>query len=152
MSSANCLAYHLLDSGKIKVGDRVLLVFFPGLQFMISLLACFIAGFIAVPVFPPDPRKLKKDLHHFISIQSSSGARVVLTHGLYNFAKKVTDIGNMFSNSAVTWPELQWISVDDVIVRGKNAVVEERPSTIKSGDVAFLQYTSGSTSEVGFSL
>lgn len=115
---------------------------------MISLLACFIAGFIAVPVFPPDPRKLKKDLHHFISIQSSSGARVVLTHALYNFAKKVTAIGNMFTNSGITWPELQWISVDDVIVKGKHAVLKETASTIRPENVAFLQYTSGSTSEV----
>ena len=67
------LAAHLLKSCGLKPGDRALLVFFPGLDFMITLLACFKAQVIAVPVFPPDPRRLEKDMHHFVSIQSSSG-------------------------------------------------------------------------------
>ena len=50
------LADHLRSNPNIKAGDRILLVFFPGLLFSVSLLACFKAGLIAVPVFPPDPR------------------------------------------------------------------------------------------------
>lgn len=37
----------------------------------------------------PDPRRLKKDLYMFASIQSSSGATVALTHSAYNHLKKV---------------------------------------------------------------
>jgi queuine/archaeosine tRNA-ribosyltransferase len=58
-------------------------------------------------VFPPDPRRQKKDLHHFISIQSSSGASVVLTHNLYNFAKKIAGIKNIFSSQTSQWPDLR---------------------------------------------
>jgi acyl-CoA synthetase (AMP-forming)/AMP-acid ligase II len=119
-------------------------VFFPGLQFMLSLIACFKAGVIAVPVFPPDPRKQKKDLHHFISIQSSSGAKVVLSHTLYNIAKKMSAIKNIFSGSSGSWPELHWISVDGVISKAKSAKstpsLEALPA-ISVTDIAFLQYT-----------
>jgi acyl-CoA synthetase (AMP-forming)/AMP-acid ligase II len=121
---------------------------------MASLIACFKAGIIAIPVFPPDPRRLQKDLHHFISIQKSSGATIALTHGSYNFAKKVSDIQGIFSTKGVTWPNLVWIVVDDVLARGKAkasgsgaAPAPALPRAPSSEDVAFLQYTSGSTSE-----
>ena len=116
------LSHSLKTKHNLKRGDRVLLVFFPGLDFTVSLLACFMAGLIAVPVFPPgkidshihiikkctrifnkfvhyfaDPRRLKKDLHHFVSIQSSSSAQVVLTNSQYSFAKKVEGIKALFS-------------------------------------------------------
>jgi acyl-CoA synthetase (AMP-forming)/AMP-acid ligase II len=119
---------------------------------MASLIACFKAGIIAIPVFPPDPRRLQKDLHHFISIQNSSGAAVVLTHGLYNFAKKVSDIQGVFKSKSLKWPELRWITVDDVLSRGKEKAASgdsgpTLPPPPRHDDIAFLQYTSGSTSE-----
>lgn len=104
------LALYLLRDCKIQQGDRALLVFFPGLQFMISLIACFKSGIIAVPVFPPDPRRQRKDLHHFVSVQSSSQSKVVLTHSLYNFAKRVSDIKNIFG-SKQEWPDLKYCVV-----------------------------------------
>ena len=119
---------------------------------MASLIACFKAGIIAIPVFPPDPRRLQKDLHHFISIQDSSGAVVALTHNLYNFAKKVADIQGIFKSKSLKWPELRWISVDDVLARGKEKASTPGagpplPSPPMRDEIAFLQYTSGSTSE-----
>jgi acyl-CoA synthetase (AMP-forming)/AMP-acid ligase II len=151
----------LSDAYSLQQGDRVLLVFFPGLRFMISLLACFKAGIVAVPVFPPDPRKLKKDLHHFASIQKSSGAKVALTHKLYNYAKSMAGAASLFSFGNEKWPELSWIPVDSMIddpAHKKTATAaassSSSPVTFPKGiqgpkdtDIAFLQYTSGSTSE-----
>lgn len=150
--ASTSLANYLVQSCKLRSGDRALLVFFPGLHFTASLLACFKAGIIAIPVFPPDPRRLQKDLTHFISIQSSSGATVALTHNMYNFAKKVSDIQGLFSSKGKTWPELKWIVVDDVLARGKAKANDPSSSSSvmlppKHADTAFLQYTSGSTSE-----
>ena len=142
------LAHHLLGKCGLRAGERVLLVFFPGLHFTASLLACFKAGIIAVPVFPPDPQRLKKDLNHFVSIQSSSGASVVLTHTAYNHAKKLAGVLNVFSSSGEKWPDLKWIPVDDILSKGKSGGPTITASVAKSADqVAFLQYTSGSTSE-----
>jgi acyl-CoA synthetase (AMP-forming)/AMP-acid ligase II/acyl carrier protein len=145
------LAYYLKYTCGLNSGDRVLLVFFPGLSFTASLLACFKAGVIAVPTFPPDPRKLKKDLHHFISIQSSSGSKVVLTHSQYNFAKNVAELKNMFSSGS-GWPDLKWIQVDDILSKAKTSQsIKFNPNqvlpSITENNIAFLQYTSGSTSE-----
>jgi acyl-CoA synthetase (AMP-forming)/AMP-acid ligase II len=129
----------------------VVLVFFPGLLFSISLLACFKAGLIAVPVFPPDPRRLKKDLDHFVNIQSNCGAKIVLTHNSYNYAKKLSGMKSIFSRSSTTWPDMTWISVDDIIAKEKSNVSKSRTSPTapirRLGEIAFLQYTSGSTSE-----
>eukprot|EP00605_Chrysophyceae_sp_TOSAG23-4_P002020 GSChrysophyteH1.ASY1.ANO1.2235.1 assembled CDS len=130
----SALAAHLLSECNIKARDRVLLVFFPGLDFTVSLIACFKAGIIAVPVFPPDPRKLKKDLHHFVSIQNSSGAKICLTHASYNFAKNMAGAKNIFSLSGK---------------KSTSASMNMNISAtgVKDSDIAFLQYTSGSTSE-----
>lgn len=43
-------------------GDRVLLVYPPSLHFVVAFVACLRAGLVAVPVYPPDPRKLRKDI------------------------------------------------------------------------------------------
>lgn len=153
---SGALAEHLLQSHKFSVGDRVLLVFFPGLDFTVSLLACFKAGLIAVPVFPPDPRKLKKDLHHFVNIQLSCGAGKVLTNSQYNVVKKVEALKNIFSTEKVKWPDLEWIQVDDVLKKSKKAASKQSDNKVVPGidlpipsmdQIAFLQYTSGSTSE-----
>ncbi|CAM9926370.1 unnamed protein product, partial [Heterosigma akashiwo] len=69
------LAGKLTTEHGLRRGDRVLLVYPPSLDFIVAFLACVRAGLIAVPVFPPDPRKLKKDLYMFCAIQGSCGAR-----------------------------------------------------------------------------
>lgn len=111
------------------------------------MIACFKAGLIAVPVFPPDPRKLKKDLHHFVSIQKSCTATIALTNAQFNFVKRVEDIKNFFSN--ISWPVLKWIEIEDYLKKGKKKAL--LPSSVRTyppnESVAFLQYTSGSTSE-----
>lgn len=158
-ATAQHLASQLIPPGNakspynLKAGDRVLLVFFPGLTFTVALLACFYCGLIAVPVFPPDPRHLNKDIHHFISITNSSGSKVVLTNNEYNFLKKLEGFKSLFSSSSVTWPDLKWIPIDDYINQGKQKKYSAENSVKMISkinflkDVAFLQYTSGSTSE-----
>jgi len=126
----------------LKRGDRVLLVYPPSLDFIIAFWACMRACVIGVPVFPPDPRKLKKDLHMFASIQKSSGSQVALTSNEYNFVKKMADIKRSFSSDSTSWPDLKWVITDKP--PKCNAIQYQRPAP---NSVAFLQYTSGSTSE-----
>lgn len=86
---SNALAYHLVNKLGLKKGSTCLLVYPPCLDFTVAYIACLRAGVIAVPCFPPDPKRLKKDLHMFTAIQGSSGATVALTSRSYNFATKV---------------------------------------------------------------
>lgn len=47
------LAGYLQERCRIRSGDRVLLLYPPGLEFVIGLFACHAAGAIAVPAYPP---------------------------------------------------------------------------------------------------
>ena len=138
------LACELLSS--LKRGDRALLVYPPSIDFMIAFYACIRAGVIAVPVYPPNPTKLSKDIAQFVSIQGTSGASVALTSTSYNWAKKAGGLRNMFSKSkTMRWPELKWIVTDKTSydkLEDKSLGMDD----IQGDDVAFLQFTSGSTS------
>jgi acyl-CoA synthetase (AMP-forming)/AMP-acid ligase II len=127
-----------------------LLVFGTGLEFTLSLVACFKAGVIGVPVYPPDPTKLGKDLLRFTAIQEDCGAKVALTHAFYSFAKTISDVKGFFSfgTKKCVWPELQWIQVDSVLNRGRRtnpSSPSHRRRRNPQANLAFLQYTSGST-------
>mmetsp|Transcript_134 Transcript_134/g.153 ORF Transcript_134/g.153 Transcript_134/m.153 type:complete len:1054 (-) Transcript_134:272-3433(-) len=143
---SNVLAQKLLspDGIGVKSGDRVLLVYPPSLDFIIAFLACVRAGVIAVPVFPPDPRKLKKDLYMFKAIQGNCEAQVALTSSIYNYAKKMSDIKGFFSQGE-SWPTLNWVVTDTLFTEAPSGAFDFKPPS--DTDIAFLQYTSGSTSE-----
>ena len=47
------LAGALQDQCRIRAGDRVLLLYPPGLEFVVGFFACHAAGAIAVPAYPP---------------------------------------------------------------------------------------------------
>jgi len=140
------LAAHLSKRSGLSQGSRVLLVYPPSLQFIVAFLACLKAGLIAVPTFPPDPSKLNKDVQMFGVIASSCGAKVALTSTTYSLASKLATVTSSVlfaADKTVKWPELDWIVTDDIMT---NASLEWRGQE-RSSDVAFLQYTSGSTSE-----
>lgn len=147
------LARHLLGSG-LRQGDRALLVYPPSLDFMASFFACAKAGIVAVPVFPPNPAR-RDSLRMFGKIAESSGARVALTNREYNHLKKlasVKDALTRFKKPLGSWPDnLEWISTDAIKASSSasGGGEDDRPSdfTIEPQDIAFLQYTSGSTSE-----
>ena len=156
---ARCILATKAQGGwAIPPNSRVLLVYTPSLDFIVAYLACLRAGVVAVPVFPPIPGQLKKDLHHFASIHESSGATVALTNTAYNFAKRMDGIKKIFSTGKSKWPEnIRWIITDKklpLISSSKETIV--LPLIQDNGtpefatqreSLAFLQYTSGSTSE-----
>src|SRR5664279_2670670 len=54
------------------VGDRVLLIYPPGLDFVAALLGCFIAGVTAVPAIPdPSPRAMARFRKIVVDAQST---------------------------------------------------------------------------------
>lgn len=130
------------------------MVFPPSLDFMLAFLACLKAGVIAVPVFPPNPAR-KDTLLMFSRITESSGAKFALTSQEYNHLKKLAGVKDVFTkfmttrqqpNAAAIWPEqLEWIITDNS--NNSKGTSPSSLATPKKSDVAFLQYTSGSTSE-----
>jgi acyl-CoA synthetase (AMP-forming)/AMP-acid ligase II len=117
-------------------GERVVLMFQPGLAFVSSFLGCLAAGAVAVPVYPP---KRAEECAHSAGIALAAGARFVLTDAPSRGA---------LARFAQSWPvgapleSFDWL--DDP------RAVDERaerfqPLPIASEELAFLQFTSGST-------
>ncbi|KAF0686778.1 Aste57867_21441 [Aphanomyces stellatus] len=127
-------------------GDKVLLVFPPGLDFIVAFLACLRAGVVAVPVYPPDPRKIRKDIVMFTTVCSNAGAKIALTNSTYNYAKKVLDIKQKITFSEkYPWPDLQWVETEALAATQAPSATSLSPPSLD--ELAFLQYTSGSTSD-----
>ena len=126
--------------------SSVVLVFPPSLDFMLAFLACLRAELIAVPVFPPNP--LRKDtLTMFAHICDNCGTTVALTNREYHRQTKLASLKEAFRSrrNKLAWPEdLVWITTDTL---PSNSSADGATPTFDPDTTAFLQYTSGSTSE-----
>lgn len=116
-------------------GDTVLMLFQPGLDYVSSFFACLYSGFVAIPAYPP---RRNRGVDRVYSIIRDSGCSLCLTSAsVYN------DIQRNFLNDEI-FSTLQWIIVDDIQDDQNN---DFNPPDLEPEDVAFLQYTSGSTGE-----
>eukprot|EP00563_Minutocellus_polymorphus_P004895 CAMPEP_0181045032 /NCGR_PEP_ID=MMETSP1070-20121207/13587_1 /TAXON_ID=265543 /ORGANISM="Minutocellus polymorphus, Strain NH13" /LENGTH=834 /DNA_ID=CAMNT_0023123525 /DNA_START=136 /DNA_END=2636 /DNA_ORIENTATION=- len=139
----------------LKKGDVVVLVYPPSLDFMVAFVACLKCGVVAVPVFPPHPAR-KDTLVAFTRIVKGCGARIALTSKTYNHLKKLGSIKGNFAKlkrpagneqDDAKWPDqLQWIVTDDKSL-GKKEGGDSGVAIPSASDLAFLQFTSGSTSD-----
>lgn len=147
------LANYLVKVEQLPRGSRVILVYPPCLDFIVAFIACLKAGLIAVPVFPPDPNTLSKDLLMFAKVCENSGGKHALTNDGYNYATKIATIRDNFTGS-VSWPDLTWIATDGIVSDAAYDISREVHLAGRQSSpndpvdlVAFLQYTSGSTSD-----
>ncbi|MDT7790313.1 MAG: hypothetical protein QOF58_8732 [Pseudonocardiales bacterium] len=120
-------------------GDRALLVYPPGPDFVRALLGCLAAGVVPVPVYPPNPLRLGSDLAGFRSIVDSCEPVAVLTNSAYERARTVGAVTGFFDRSKPEWPRLRWHRTDRV------RPAEFEWHSASEDDPALLQYTSGST-------
>jgi amino acid adenylation domain-containing protein len=130
-SQARNIAAHL--QGATKRGDRVLLIFPPSIEYIAAFFGCVYAGVIAVPALPPSNARTFPRLQ---LIAQDAQARIALT--LADIEDKIADF-KMDSDSFVN--QLSWLSIDRVA----DASAHWKAPSILPSDIAFLQYTSGST-------
>jgi acyl-CoA synthetase (AMP-forming)/AMP-acid ligase II len=130
--AANALATRL--SGIARPGERALLVFPPGLEFIVAFFGCLIARIIAVPMMMPR-RQSARDSS--AAILANCEPVVALSNA--KFATR-QDLQARFLREG-----LQWLPVE----LDPSPVETARPDmpAPQPHDIAFLQYTSGSTSE-----
>jgi acyl-CoA synthetase (AMP-forming)/AMP-acid ligase II/acyl carrier protein len=119
---------------ELQPGDRALLVYPPGLDFIAAFFGCLYAGVVAVPATYPKPRRPMPRLNR---IAVDCDAHVALSTA----ATLTTLDPELLSADAAT---SQWIATDEL----QDELAEHfEPPTVREGDLAFLQYTSGSTSD-----
>jgi len=115
-------------------GERVLLLYPPGLEFMAGFFGCLYAGAIAIPANPPRPNQ---SLSRIEAIAADAGAKFVLTTTpLLAYLK-----GRFAENSILA--TMQLLDANNIIAQ--NLESHWQKPTINSDTLAFLQYTSGST-------
>jgi acyl-CoA synthetase (AMP-forming)/AMP-acid ligase II len=130
---ACAVAARLTQRGRI--GDRALLLFGPGLDFIIAYFGCLVAGVIAVPMMIP---RRNSALDSSATILADCSPRFVITNAHLRDARP--DILERFQGR-----ETEWLFLDPELERS----VDRNQLLLISGpeDIAFLQYTSGSTSD-----
>jgi amino acid adenylation domain-containing protein len=119
-------------------GERALLVYPPGLEFVTAFLGCLAAGVIAVPAYPPDPARLARTLPRLRAIARDAGAKVVLS------TTAIVNMAAMIGSDAVELTAARWIATDLVEDEYRNLQIFQNGK--RTDSTAFLQYTSGSTS------
>jgi len=125
-------------SRTLSPGDRALLLYAPGLDFLAGFYGCLYAGVIAVPVAPPQPSKLEADLARLASIMVSADTHVLLT------STTVADLLAPALRLHERLAELQVTATDGI---DEDHDHEFTPPTITEDSIAYLQYSSGSTGE-----
>lgn len=118
-------------------GERGLLLYPQGLEVIAAFCGCLYSGVIAIPVPPPEAGRLKRTLPRLRAIVQDAEASIVLTNArIISLVEEVAD----------EFPEFQtmrWIDTESVDLE---LAAEWQDPDITSDTLAYLQYTSGSTS------
>lgn len=130
---ARAIAARLIGLGL--QGERVLLLYPPGLDFVTGFMGCLYAGITAIPAYPP---RRNRYMSRIDAISKDAQAKAALT---------VADVADRVEGLLVDAPSLQaakWIATDQISDDGAS---EWEPPSIEANSLAVLQYTSGSTGD-----
>jgi len=133
---ARAVAARLQEEGLC--GERIVLAYPPGLEFIAGFFGCLYAGCTAVPTYLPHRRTLDR----FNAIFADAGARLVLSTA--HAAGQHQAMVEMNRGHAEAAPPIPWIASDDI----SDAMAKRwTMPVIVPQTLAMLQYTSGSTSQ-----
>ena len=115
-------------------GDRIVLLLPPGLDYVTALFACQYAGVVAVPAYPPNPRRPDARVARIVA---DCGARVAIVSSALHHRLA------QFIDGSPTLAHIAWMDVEDMLDVTADELIRPGPT----GGLAFLQYTSGSTGD-----
>ena len=134
---ARAIAARLQDMGL--TGQRVLLVYPPGLDFITAFFGCLYAGCVAVPTYPPRRHRI---LDRFQAIAADAGVRIALSTS--SAAAQFQGLIGPKSGQTATSSQIQWLATDEI---SDDLAEQWSEPAITSDTLAMLQYSSGSTSQ-----
>lgn len=139
---ASGLAQQLADGAGIQYGDRVLLVYPPGLEMLAAFFSTLNLGAIPVPVCAPLSLASGAGASRIEHVARDCGAHHALTTDSYlrSISPGPEKRGGA-SETQTFLNSLNWLATDAIPVNGSH--LRER----KPNPVLFLQYTSGSTGD-----
>lgn len=118
-------------------GERALLLYPQGLEVIAAFCGCLYAGVIAIPVPPPESGRLKRTLPRLRAIVKDAQATFALTTaGILSLIENVKDEFPEFD-------QMRWI---DTATVDPNLADQWQDPQVDKDQLAYLQYTSGSTS------
>ncbi|BCL80842.1 hypothetical protein ccbrp13_33070 [Ktedonobacteria bacterium brp13] len=115
------------------MGERALLLYPAGLDYIAAFMGCLYAGIVAVPAYPPSSNR---SLARIQTIAADADTRLVLT--TQQLEAKI----QRWSESLPELNAMRWIATDG---RSEQREDEWQPCKITPEMLTFLQYTSGST-------
>lgn len=114
-------------------GQRVVLLFPPGLDYVAAVFGCFYAGALAVPAYPPDPFRLHRTFPRLQAIWNDAQAGFVLT---------LEEVLAYARTHLQRLDHLQSLTLESIPTA---RAAEWRPTSFAADKIALIQYTSGST-------
>jgi len=131
---ARAIAAALADRGG-GPGDRVILLYPPGLDFITAFFGAIYAGVIAVPCYPPHRSQLARSLPRLTAILANAEPSAVLCPA------EVAALSAWVAHVPV-FGALPWVATDTL---GTDAAASWKEPDVGPSTLALLQYTSGST-------
>ncbi|MDA1052764.1 MAG: beta-ketoacyl synthase N-terminal-like domain-containing protein [Planctomycetota bacterium] len=120
--------------------DRALLLYPPGHEFLLAFFGCLQAGVIAIPLPPPDGARIKRALPRLESVIRDARATLVLTTSDIHAALR------SHFEKIQEFRQVRWIDTEQVSENQPPNPAQRDQWRPSPEDIAFLQYTSGSTS------
>ncbi|WP_309242595.1 AMP-binding protein [Limnofasciculus baicalensis] len=130
-TQARAIAARLQSQGA--TGERALLLYPSGLDFIAAFFGCLYAGVVAVPAYPPRPNQ---KISRIEAIVEDSMAKFALTT-----TSLLDSIERKFAENPTATP-LQWLTTDNI---DSDTAANWQTPNCDRNTLAFLQYTSGST-------
>ena len=114
-------------------GERALLLYPSGLDYLAAFFGCLFAGVIAVPAYPPQNQRKTPRIQ---AIAVDSAAKIVLTTDTLLFRME-----SLFSQTE-NKTNIQWLATNTI---DEDIADTWQKLNLEKDSIAFLQYTSGST-------
>lgn len=135
---------------KMEPGGKALLLFTPGMSFILTYLACLYAGITPIPTYPPLPRRLESELHRIEMICQDSKPEWILLDKTTSRLLKAAFMKEGILNAVkklflLKTEDFSFVNLPRFVTENGGKGYPLETSLQNPDGIAFIQYSSGST-------